>query len=57
MATKKPAPKPQYTCKDCKHSTDWHEKGADGSMIFCRCQFHQYCKFLNHDYCEHFLKR
>ncbi|TGY79993.1 hypothetical protein E5359_001855 [Bacteroidales bacterium] len=56
--TKKEAPsKPQYTCKDCKHSTDWQNKGADGSMIFCRCQFHKWCKFLNHDYCDNFIKR
>lgn len=42
MAARKTAPatKPNYTCKDCAHSTDWHNKGADGDPIFCRCKFH-----------------
>nr|DAF67728.1 MAG TPA: optinuerin [Caudoviricetes sp.] len=48
----------EYSCKDCKHSFDYHSKALDGHMILCRCKFHQWCKFLNSDYCEHFeLKR
>lgn len=56
MAARKTAPvtKPQYTCKDCAHSTDWQDRGADGSMILCRCKFQKRCQFLKYDYCENF---
>lgn len=47
----------EYTCKDCAYSDDWHNVGADGQMIFCRCKYHQWSRFLNHDYCERFTKR
>lgn len=59
MALRKTAAqtRPQYTCKDCAHSTDWHSRGADGSMILCRCRFHEWCRFLNRDYCENFAHR
>lgn len=48
---------PKGTCKDCKHSYDWHNKGADGSLILCRCPYHKWCKFLSSDYCENFKSR
>lgn len=49
--------KPKETCKDCRHSYDWHCVGADGQMIFCRCPHQQWCKFLKHDYCSNFKPR
>lgn len=57
MAQRKTIEKPRYTCKDCKESYDWHNKGADGTMIFCRCRHFEFCKFLEHDYCDHFIHR
>ena len=60
MAPRKTPTKPQkpnYTCKDCAHSTDWHNRGADGTMILCSCKFHKWCRFLNRDYCDHFTHR
>lgn len=53
-ATKPAAP--EYTCKDCAHSENWHNIGADGQPIFCNCKFQKWCKFLKYDYCEHFKK-
>ena len=49
--------KAQYTCKDCVHSTDWQNLGADGSMILCRCKFQKWCRFLKYDHCENFTHR
>lgn len=46
-----------YHCIDCAHSFDYHEKGADGKPFLCRCQFHQFSKFLKTDYCNHFKKK
>lgn len=61
MATRRANAKPtateRLTCKDCVHSEEWQCKGADGSMILCRCKHHKWCKFLRHDYCEHFTRR
>lgn len=59
MAKKATKPdRPEYTCKDCAHSENWHNIGADGQPIFCNCKFQKWCKFLKRDYCEHFtLKR
>ena len=54
---KKIIQKPAYTCKDCKHATDFHSKALDGHWILCKCHFHEYSKFLTRDYCEHFTKR
>lgn len=54
-ATKPAAP--EYTCRDCIHSENWHNRGAKGQFIFCDCKFHKWCKFLDHDYCNNFKKR
>lgn len=55
--TTKAKEKPQYTCKDCKESYDWHNKGANGTMILCSCKYFKYCRFLNLDYCDHFIHK
>lgn len=48
-------------CKDCVHSYDWHNVGANGQPIFCRCKYYtdgRYCKFLTKQGCrEHFIPR
>lgn len=43
-----------YRCRDCKHSYECHEIGADGKPFLCRCPFHKWSKFLNRDYCKEF---
>lgn len=54
---------PQYRCKDCAHSYDWHSKALDGHLILCRCphdahsQHGKFCKFLSDPQCEQFVKR
>lgn len=51
---------PQYTCRDCTFSYDWHEIGANGKPFMCRCAYYtdgKYCKFLSGKQCEHFEKR
>lgn len=57
---KQAAYQPQYTCRNCTFSYDWHEKGADGKPFMCRCAYHtggKYSKFLSDKQCEHFEKR
>lgn len=55
--------KPQFRCRDCAESYDWHSKAIDGHLILCRCkQDHKtehgrWCKFLNDIQCEHFKPR
>lgn len=62
-ATKKKPEAPQYRCRDCAHSYDWHNKTSYGHIIFCRCpydaksQFGKFCKFLSDYQCDHFVKR
>lgn len=54
---------PQYHCKDCVHSYDWHSKALDGHLILCRCphdeksQHGKFCKFLSDPQCDKFVKR
>lgn len=51
----------QRDCKDCVHSYDWRNIGANGQPIFCRCKYYahgKYCKFLTGRGCnEHFKPR
>lgn len=60
--TKKPET-PQYHCRDCAHSYDWHNKAHDGHLIFCRCphdaksKHGKFCKFLSDSQCDQFVKR
>lgn len=54
MAKKVTPSKPQHSCQDCKHATDFHSKALDGHWILCKCSFHKYSKFLTRDHCEHF---
>ena len=55
--------KPQFRCRDCAHSYDWHSKAIDGHDILCRCKFDaktghgKWCKFLNDSQCEQFKRR
>ena len=51
---------PKYRCRDCAHSYDWHEIGANGQPFMCRCKYYtegKFCKFLSDHQCAHFLKR
>lgn len=58
MAKKNQKPQSNYHCRDCRHSTDYHERNVNGEFFMCKCKFHPFSKFLNRDYCEHFqLKR
>lgn len=55
--------KPQFRCRDCAHSYDWHSKAIDGHDILCRCKLDaktehgKWCKFLNDPQCEQFKHR
>ena len=55
--------KPQFQCRDCAHSYDWHSKAIDGHDILCRCKLDaktehgNWCKFLNDPQCEQFKRR
>ena len=51
---KKAKVKIEYTCKDCSHATDFHCKNWKGENFLCKCRFHEWSKFLNSSYCEHF---
>ena len=51
---KKAKAKIEYTCKDCSHATDFHCKNWKGENFLCKCRFHEWSKFLNSSYCEHF---
>lgn len=62
MATRKLLRKERlrYTCGDCAHSYDRHEKNWRGELFMCRCPYYKdgkFSKFLNDLQCEHFLKR
>ena len=50
----------KYSCRDCKHSFDWHEKNWQGELFMCRCKHHhdgKFTKFLKDPQCEHFTLR
>ena len=53
--------KPQYRCRDCANSYDWHSEAVDGHLILCRCPYKQeggkFCIFLKDTACEHFKLR
>ena len=58
MAKKVLKSQSDYHCRECRHSTDYHEKNHKGEFFMCKCKFHSFSKSLNYDYCEHFqLKR
>ncbi len=54
MAKKQLKEKPKYHCRDCKHSYDPHEIGANGKPFMCRCRFSKFSKFLDRDHCDKF---
>lgn len=60
---KEHANKPQFQCRDCAHSFDWHSKAVDGHDILCRCKLDEktergrWCKFLKDPQCEYFKPR
>ena len=54
MAKKVLKSQSDYHCRECRHSTDYHEKNHKGEFFMCKCKYHPFSKFLNYDYCEHF---
>lgn len=48
---------PMHRCKDCKHSFDYHETGANGKPFLCRCKFSKWDIFLNDPACKNFKLR
>ena len=60
---KEQAKNPQFQCRDCAHSYDWHSKAIDGHLMLCRCkqdintEHGRWCKFLKDPQCEHFKPR
>lgn len=57
MTAKKVIQQPVYHCRDCRRSYDWHELNYRGEPFMCRCPYHKWSRFLNHDYCDKFVKR
>lgn len=53
---KKITKKLRYTCRDCAHCSDWHNKSPKGEFIFGKCRIIGYSVLLNHDYCKEFKK-
>lgn len=54
MERKKQQGSVRHYCRECAHATDFHEKNLNGDFFMCKCEFHKWSKFLNHDCCEHF---
>ena len=57
MATRKiqKVEKQELYCRDCELAYDYHEKNVKGELFMCRCPFHKFVRFLNHDTCnDHF---
>ena len=52
---------PEFRCRDCANSYDWHSKALDGHLILCRCKYRQqggkFSIFLSDPQCEHFKIR
>lgn len=57
MAKKTQQQKPTYTCKDCLHARDFHEKNYKGELFMCKCDYQKRSMFLNRDYCDKFVKK
>lgn len=58
--TRKNAALQTHTCRECIHSYDWHETGADGLPFLCRCKHYKegrFSRFLNDRQCEKFEPR
>lgn len=52
--------KPEHSCRECRHSFDWHEKDWRGELFMCRCPHHKdgkFSKFLNDPQCKLFESR
>ena len=46
---------PKHYCRDCALAYDYHEMNVKGEFFMCRCPFHKFSRFLNHDTCnDHF---
>lgn len=58
---RKPAEQDELRCRDCAHSYDWHEIGANGAPFLARCPYRweggKWCIFLSDRACENFKKR
>lgn len=55
--TTKTGKDPNRVCGKCVHSYDPHEIGADGKPFMVRCQFLQFCRFIDEEACERFSER
>jgi hypothetical protein len=44
----------KYRCRDCKHSYNYFEIGANGKPFLCRCPYEKWAKFLNDPACDKF---
>lgn len=56
VRTKEPQTQ-KFTCKDCRHSRDFHEKDCKGDFFLCKCDFQKRSMFLDNDCCENFVKK
>jgi hypothetical protein len=45
-------------CGECAHAYDFHERGADGKLYLCRCEYRKergkYSIFVDDYECEHY---
>lgn len=51
---KSKAPELKYTCRDCHHSFDHHNKSNMGGFIMCRCPFKEHVQLLSSKQCQDF---
>lgn len=48
----------KHCCRDCAHSSDYHEIGADGNPFLCRCPYEEWSQFLDiPQFCNNFKTR
>lgn len=58
MAKKQAKIKSKNTHGDCKHARDFHDIGARGQPILCKCDFYPYNMLIRDNACyEHFIKK
>ena len=54
---KKTQSQPNYRCRDCQHTHDFHNKNLKGEYFMCKCPFQKRSMFLNLDHCKYFKKK
>jgi len=46
-----------FRCRDCSHSFDYSDVGADGQPMMCKCMFSKYLVLLSKPACNNFKQK